>query len=198
MIHNPAWAWHPLGSWSLFSSLFKANGYRLIPHHFESQSRPFVFESTTWSYQDSKAMFTDLRFDNSELGDPGQEVPAKFFSILPFRTSKLKDEVLRSAKGAALEWAQITGIDAENLCCGSTTRGHLCCWAFPELSREKLVAGIILYDILLYYDGQSKICFVDSFSWANWVSDFTDTLDLQTVSIRFLGCLPPITHQYLA
>lgn len=103
--------------------------------------------------------FIDLTFHYSDPGDPGDSPPSDFFSTLPFRTSKFKNEAIKGAHRAYDRLLDTSDSEAKHVISvgGITERGHYLSWLFPECPQNQVEEMAMISESLLYYDGIIQI-----------------------------------------
>jgi len=99
--------------------------------------------------------FADFSFHYSDPGDPSNNPPSDFFSTLPFRTSKFKNEALKGARHAYNRLLNTVDSEAKYVISDGaiTERCHYTSWLFPECPQDKVEQLAMAQDGFLYFDG---------------------------------------------
>jgi hypothetical protein len=100
--------------------------------------------------------FADFSFHHSDPGDPSSKPPANFFSTLPFRTSKLKNEAVKGAEHAFDQLLNTMDSETNHVISvgGITERGHFVSWVYPEYPQDQVEQLAIVSEGIFYYDGK--------------------------------------------
>lgn len=98
--------------------------------------------------------FDDISFKNSDPPGPNDIPPEGFFSLLPYRVSKFREDTLKTAQKVC--GAHQNGDVAETLSqtSGHTEKGHVNSWAFPETPPDLIDIMAQLTDLLIAWDGE--------------------------------------------
>jgi hypothetical protein len=108
-------------------------------------------------------LFSGCSFEFSVPGDPDHDLPAAYFSTIPFRTSKFKEAPVKISKDTVDEWSRRLGIDFDPYQVGGlTSRGHVTSWGLAEVPLSICEMFTRVGEVFLIWDGNPMSLFLSA------------------------------------